>query len=165
MRSKLILSALMLLSVAVVSAQEQEKPVLPRPAPEIGLKDTKGKEWKLETLEKDKVYLIEFWATWCTTCKEIAPMIRDVVKEYRGETFEMLSISIDENPRLLVPYLKEHPQENPMLIDSKLEAAERWKAMAVPALFLVKNGQIVDQWVGKVKREDLTSAIEKARQK
>ncbi len=162
MRSKLVLAALALLAIAPAWAQEQEKPKLPRPAPEINLKDTKGKTWKLETLEKDKVYLIEFWATWCTTCKEIAPMISEVVKEHRGEKFEMLSISIDENPRLLVPYLKENPQEHPLLMDSKLEAAERWGALAVPALFVVKNGQIVNQWVGKLKKEELVQAIEAA---
>lgn len=162
---KKVLMALGLLAVgSILIAQNppKDKMPLPRPAPELGLKDTQGKQWTIAKLEKDKVYMVEFWATWCGTCKEMAPMIEELVKEERGEHFEMLSVSIDTDPRVLAPHLKAHPINNPVLIDRSLEAAERWKAEEVPAFFLVKNGQIVGEWVGKVKKEDLQEAIRRS---
>ncbi len=123
--------------------------------PEFSLKDSKGKSWTAASLEKDRVYLIEFWATWCGTCKEIAPMVEQFVKENRGPKFEYLAISTDEDMTPLRAWLREKKPEYPVLLDPSFEAMSKFKVKALPTMFLVKNRQVLWQKTGKVERSEL----------
>lgn len=131
-------------------------------APELDLKDTKGNVWTIAKLTKDKVYLVEFWATWCSTCKKIAPVIEEFVKTNRGDKLEYLSVSIDTDKSALIAYLKAKKPEWPVLLDPEFNAAERWKAMEVPRFAVVKNGNLVWVKTGEVKKQELESAYQAA---
>lgn len=132
-------------------------------APELGVRDTKGKEWTLAKLEKDKVYLVEFWATWCTTCRKIAPIVESFVKDNRGKEFEFLSVSVDSDRKTLADYLNQKKPEYPVLLDPEFKMATRWKAPEIPRMFLVKNGKIVWQNLGDVTRSKLDEALAMAK--
>lgn len=134
-------------------------------APEIGLRDTKGKEWTLEKLQKDKVYLVEFWATWCTTCRKIAPIVEAFVKENRNDSFEFLSVTVDTDMGALGKYLKDKKPEYPVLLDPKFKMATAWKAPEIPRMFLVKNKTILWQNTGDVTRAALDKALAAAKRK
>lgn len=151
---KLITMSILLAMASLAMAQSK--------APDFSVKDTKGKTWTLKSLEKDKIYFFEFWATWCTTCKEIAPIIEKFVEENRGKTFEHLSISLDTDKKALAKYLSSKKPEYPVLLDPKFTMAKDWDAMEVPMMYLVKNGKILWSKKGKVKKSELDSALKKA---
>lgn len=130
-------------------------------APELGVKDTQGKTWTLKKLEKDKIYFIEFWATWCSTCKQIAPIIESFVADNRGDEFEFLSVSVDSDKNALLDYLKSKKPKYPVLLDSDFEMAKRWDANEIPKMFLVKNGKVIWSKIGKVNRKELDEALQK----
>lgn len=132
-------------------------------APEIGIKDTKGKTWNLKDLEKDKVYFIEFWATWCGTCKKIDPIVRTFVTENRGKEMEFLSVSIDTDMKKLGDDLKVRKPAYPVLVDKDGTMWKAWNVEAVPAMFMVKNGKIVWSHVGEIKSGDLEKALTTAK--
>lgn len=134
-------------------------PVLPRPMTTLNLADITGKMWDEKAL-KDKVILVDFWATWCGPCKEMKPLVDKTRAKFVSKNFEVLSISIDEERETLDKYLVKNKFSNPVLHDNKQLWAE-WKVRSIPAFFVVKNGQIVDQWVGKRSEKDLVSTIEK----
>jgi len=134
-------------------------PVLPRPMPNFELQDTTGTTWNTLKM-KDKVVIIDFWATWCGPCKEMKPLIEKSHAKYREKGLEVLSVSIDEKKETLVNYLKKNKFKNPVLFDSNQTWAE-WKVRVIPAFFVVKNGQIVDQWVGKKSQRELDNLVEK----
>ena len=51
------------------------------------------------TMEKGKVYVIEFWATWCGPCKQTIPHLTEFAKQFAGKaTFVGVSILEDQNP-------------------------------------------------------------------
>lgn len=135
-------------------------PVLPRPMPDFHLADLRGQKWDTESM-KGKVILIDFWATWCKPCKEIVPLLVEARKDYGPRGFEVLSVSIDEKRSDLDKFLGKSPFQNPVLHDA-VGTWEKWKVKSIPALFLVRDGQIVAQWSGKPKRESLRKAIEAA---
>lgn len=135
-------------------------PVLPRPMPEFRLTDLAGKAWDTEAM-KDKAILIDFWATWCKPCKEIMPMLKHIRAELAPRGFEVLSVSIDEKRGDLDRFLAKSPFSNPVLHDSG-GTWQTWKVKSIPALFLVRDGQIVRQWSGQPKPDDLKKAIEQA---
>ena len=134
-------------------------PVLPRPAPSIDLADTTGKVWNAEAM-KGKLVLIDFWASWCQPCIAMMPAIDKLHAKYKDRGFEVLSISIDEKKPDFEKFLKKHTFPNPVLLDTT-KTWNRWGVTAIPATFLVKDGEIVAQWRGKQTEKTFAEAIEK----
>lgn len=132
-------------------------PVLPRPMAEFSMADTSGKTWNAEAM-KDKLILIDFWATWCKPCKEMFPTLDKLYAKYKPKGFEMLSISVDEKKTELDKYLMGHQFPNPVLHDTT-QTFVKWGVRNIPATFLIKNGQVIAQWTGKQTEKTLDTAI------
>jgi cytochrome c biogenesis protein CcmG, thiol:disulfide interchange protein DsbE len=134
----------------------------PVPMPELNLRDAKGQLWLKNELKKDRVYLVEFWATWCTTCRAMHPMIKDFVKSKKDEPFTYLAVSTDEDLGALRKWLKNEKPDYPVLMDPTYEAMNRWKVKEVPSFFMIKNGEIRWQKTGTLKLQDLENAYKNA---
>jgi thiol-disulfide isomerase/thioredoxin len=65
-------------------------------APEIELKDPKGKLVKLSSL-RGKVVLVDFWASWCRPCRGENPNVVRMYKKYKDQGFTVYSVSLDED--------------------------------------------------------------------
>lgn len=128
---------------------------LPRAMAKFDLADTSGKVWNAEAF-KDKVVLIDFWATWCGPCKQVKPMVVELAK--KNPSLVVLSVSIDEDKQALDKFLVKEKFVGPVVHDTK-QTWSNWRVSAIPALFLVKDGQVVAQWTGVPKKQDLTSTV------
>ena len=62
----------------------------------------KGK--KIEEFEADKVYVIEFWATWCGPCVASMPHLSELQKKYADYDVKFISVS-DEDLQTVVSFL------------------------------------------------------------
>lgn len=131
---------------------------VPRPMPEFSIADKTGKTWNTDAM-KDKLVLIDYWATWCGPCKAMFPMLDKVYGEFKGEKFEMLSVSVDKNGTTLDKFLEKRHFPNPVLHDTNQTFA-KWGVKFIPATFLIKNGQIVAQWLAAPKERELKAAIQ-----
>jgi len=78
-------------------------------------------------LNSDKPVLIDFWAVWCGPCRAVAPIVEEIAEEYEG--------------RAVVGKID---------VDSNRDTAMKYGIQAIPTLFLVKGGEIVDKIVGNV---------------
>jgi thiol-disulfide isomerase/thioredoxin len=131
---------------------------LPRAMSKFELPDTTGKVWNAEAF-KDKVVLIDFWATWCAPCKKVKSMAAELAKKH--PTLTVLSVSIDEKRADLDKFLGKEKFDGPVLHDSMKVWAD-WRVRSIPALFLVKDGQVVGQWAGVPEKSELAAAVEAA---
>ena len=50
-----------------------------------------------EVLKADVPVLVDFWAPWCGPCKQVAPIIEDLSKDFTGK-LKVVKINTDENP-------------------------------------------------------------------
>lgn len=128
---------------------------LPRAMAKFDLVDMGGKTWNPEAF-KEKVVLIDFWATWCGPCKQVKPLVAALAKKHKGLT--VLSVSIDEKRSELDKFLKKESFDGPVLHDSK-QVWAGWRVKAIPAVFLVKNGQVVAQWTGVPDSKEIADSV------
>jgi len=118
------------------------------PAPEFELEDSNGNTWKLSDL-KGKVVFVNFWATWCATCKSEMPSKNMLFQKMQGRPFQMLGILFRDNPRNLSLYLERQPVSAPTLIDDVGEVARIYGITGVPETFIIdKNGILRKKIVG-----------------
>ncbi|HEY0795743.1 MAG TPA: redoxin domain-containing protein [Acidisarcina sp.] len=67
-----------------------------RMAPAFAFTTIDGKHVSLDDLA-GKVVLIDFWATWCGPCREALPNVQKMAREFAGQPFVVLSISLDSD--------------------------------------------------------------------
>lgn len=63
------------------------------------------------TLSKQKgnVILIDFWATWCFSCRRAFPHLKELYSQFKDKGFDIISISVDSDRKILDNYLKKNP--------------------------------------------------------
>jgi thioredoxin 1 len=91
-----------------------------------------------EVLKSDIPTLVDFWADWCSPCKQIAPTVEALAADYRGK----LKVA-------------------KMNIDSNQTVPQRFNIRTIPTLLLFKGGQVVGHIVGAVPRAKLEGEIKK----
>ena len=87
---------------------------------------------------KNPVCLIDFWADWCGPCRALAPTIKELAREYKGEVF-IGKLNVDENP----------------------STAECFQVYSIPTMLIMKDGKEVDRVVGCMPKEQIENALKK----
>ncbi len=64
-----------------------------------------------------KVVLFDFWGTWCPPCRESAPMLVDIYKQYAKKPVEIISISSDTNRQKWLAFIAKHKMVWPQDLD------------------------------------------------
>ena len=128
-------------------------------APAFKLPDTNGRLVSLSDL-KGQVVLLNFWATWCDTCAEEAPILKAVYRRHQGRGFSLLAVSVDENGKgAVLPYLAKHPVDFPVLL-TDVATQQAYKIFGLPANFLIDaGGRIARVYQGPVDEKTLENDI------
>lgn len=119
-----------------------------RLAPEFVLPDLAGKTVSLSAF-RGKPVLVNFWATWCETCREEMPALEDLSRR-SGERFAVIGVSLDEDASAVPPFVKEYKLTFPILLADR-KAVAGYAVRGLPAAFLIDaEGLITRRWVGAV---------------
>ena len=119
------------------------------PAPNFTLPDLDGKMVSLADY-KGKVVLLNIWATWCPPCVEEMPSMEKLYQELKGESFEILAVSIDvSGAKAVLPFMIENKLSFPALTDSKGDMKSLYQTTGVPESFIIdEEGIIVEKVIG-----------------
>ncbi|MEO1766240.1 TlpA disulfide reductase family protein [Thiobacter aerophilum] len=137
MRATFLLLCLVLFAAPVVAGEL--KPLTPRTAPPLLLKDLDGKRHDLADY-RGKVVLVNFWATWCPPCRAEMPSMQRLKTMMRDQPFAILAVDMAETEKEIRDFLKEFkdaPLDFTILLDPKGEAMKAWKVHVFPTSFLV----------------------------
>ncbi len=88
-----------------------------------------------EVLKSEKPVLLDFWASWCGPCRMIAPTLEEIAEQH--PEYKVGKINVDE----------------------EAELTEQFKIVSIPALFVVKNGKVVNQAVGVMPKEKILDML------
>jgi thioredoxin 1 len=92
-----------------------------------------------DVLNSSKPVLVDFWAEWCTPCRQIAPALEELSNEL-GSKISIAKINIDENPNVPMKY----------------------GVKSIPTLMIFKGGQVAATKVGALSKQRLKEWIDSA---
>ena len=91
-----------------------------------------------EVLQSAVPVLVDFWASWCAPCQLIAPAVEAIAKDYAGRA-KVGKVNVDEN----------------------MSTSGKYNIRGIPALLVFKEGELRDQIVGAISKENIQAMLER----
>jgi thioredoxin 1 len=95
-------------------------------------------ESEVLTASKSQPVMVDFWAEWCRPCHMLAPTVAEIAQDYAGK-LKVTKLNVDE----------------------AMNSAGRFGIRGIPTLLVFKDGQVVEQIVGAVPKDQITKALDR----
>ena len=107
-----------------------------QPQPQIFDVDEQNFEELVLQGSQERVIVVDFWAPWCGPCKTLGPILEDVVAAL-GPGVALAKVNVDENQQLAMAF----------------------RVQGIPAVKIVKNGQLAQEFTGALPREQIEAIL------
>jgi thioredoxin 1 len=135
MKTTLIISLIIIGSFATLFLFGRAKlRNIPSVANHNSILELTDKNFQFQT--KDKLVLVDFWASWCAPCRMMAPVLNEVAGELTEESY-VGKVDVEANQAL----------------------AQKYQVRSIPTMILFKNGKEVSRFVGIKSKEFLLQQI------
>ena len=89
-----------------------------------------------EAVKSEKLTIVDFWAEWCGPCRLLKPLLEGIAGEH--PEIQLLTVDVDANQELAAEY----------------------DINSIPAVFMFKNWEIIDSFVGVMPENEILEKIE-----
>tara|TARA_B100000287_G_scaffold431113_2_gene487730 strand:- start:928 stop:1833 length:906 start_codon:yes stop_codon:yes gene_type:complete len=105
------------------------------------IKNVSSEDFVREVVEasKEKPIVVDFWAPWCSPCKQLAPILEREVLNANGK-ISLVKVNIDESQSI----------------------AAQLQIQSIPTVYVFYQGQVVDGFQGNIQESEIKSFISKA---
>lgn len=105
--------------------------------------------------------LVEFWATWCPQCEELAPEMTRAHARFRDRVdFLIVAVGINQKPRNIRRHMKSHPMPGTVLYDARGRATRAFRAPTTSYVAILDaKGRVV--YTGTGADQELTAVLER----
>jgi len=131
-------------------------------APEFQLASVTGEIISLSDY-KEKIVVLDFWATWCAPCRKAIPDLIELKNEYPSDKFEIIGISLDTDTKDDVkPFVEQFKINYPIVYGEFNTARQYGNIQSIPTSFVLdKEGRIYSSYIGYVNKDIYKKDIEK----
>jgi peroxiredoxin len=105
-------------------------------APEFRLKDVNGKSFNLGDY-RGQVVLLNFWATWCPSCKLEMPSLETLHKTLGSKGLVVLAVNVRESADEVKGFFQEQRLWFPALLDEDGDVFERFNVWSLPTTLII----------------------------
>ena len=131
-----------------------ESVLVGKPAPEIALDMLDGKKFTLSD-HKQKIVILDFWASWCGPCLQTMPQIDKVAEEFADQGVELFAINLEESADKITKALERLKLSTTVVLDKNGRIAEKYGATAIPQTVIIdREGKVARLFVGGGPRFD-----------
>jgi thiol-disulfide isomerase/thioredoxin len=111
---------------------------------------------------RGKVVMVNFWATWCPTCRADYPSWQEVYEWYQGSDFAMVAVSVDRDPDALQRFLEKHDYTVPVLWRFGRHEKDTFPQIrGTPTTFFIgRDGKIASSRQGSIDLYEMTKTID-----
>ncbi len=129
------------------------------PAPNLSLQNINGRTESLIDY-RDKVMLVNNWATWCPPCKAEIPTLEAYYKAHTANGFIIVGIEAGEPQSDVSKFVQEHEMTYPVWFDLKNAALDAFKNQNLPSSYVIdRKGVIRLAWVGEISQAMLEKYV------
>ena len=131
--------------------------------PGINLVDTLNVSVNTSSL-RGKILFLDFWSSWCTSCRQQFPYLKQIFSKYHSKGLEIIGVSMDAKKSAWVRALKQDslpwPQYCELVNFQENSLAKKFHLMGIPANFLIdNNGILIGQDLSPQELETIVSRL------
>lgn len=92
---------------------------------------------------RDRVLLVDFWASWCAPCQASFPDLAGIHRDYAARGVTLLAVSVDKDARAYAAFLKKHAPPFATVRDARQAYVAAVGVPAMPTSLVVgRDGRI-----------------------
>ena len=126
----------LLATLPLYAAPSSSAPTAGQSAPDFALRSLSGENVRLSE-HLGEVVVLNFWATWCGSCRQEMPLLDELFLKYRRAGLVLLSINLDDEPERAAEMAKTLKVSYPVLLDQRKEAARAFDVGTLPVTVLI----------------------------
>lgn len=109
-------------------------------APDFTLAGADGRKVSLKDF-RGKVVFLNFWATWCESCRDEMPSMERLYGEFKCQGLAIVAVNVKEKRQDALAFAKKLKLTYPLLMDTEGEVGQLYGAFGLPATYLIdRNG-------------------------
>ncbi|WDQ19029.1 redoxin domain-containing protein [Rhodopirellula sp. P2] len=125
------------------SEELAEHPLLGESVPDFELKLLDGSTVRKEDL-KGKVFVLDFWATWCGPCLQAMPVLAETTKAFADKGVQFYAVNVGESSALVKGFVGEQDWDVPVASDPKGDLIDLFSAKSIPLTLLIAPSGVVE---------------------
>src|SRR5688572_27019950 len=135
-------------------------------APDFTLATPDGRKLSLKDF-RGKVVFLNFWATWCPSCRTEMPDMDKLYREFKGKGFEVVAVNVKDKRDDALKFVSSMKLTYPIMLDPEGEVGLLYGAWGMPATYLIDRKGVVQarlwgpaEWYSARARKMIAQMIE-----
>lgn len=141
--------ALLALAIAVLATAAFEAAAAPERAPDFLIHGDNVDEPALLSEYRGRVVYVDFWASWCTPCRQSFPWMNEIHARYADQGLLVVAVNLDESRAAAQRFLRRVPADFAIVYNPEGDIAEKYSVQAMPSSYLIgPEGRILHRELG-----------------
>ncbi|WP_052600759.1 TlpA disulfide reductase family protein [Bacteriovorax sp. Seq25_V] len=87
--------------------------------------------------------VLNFWASWCTSCIEELPLLESLKLDPKSKSYKFYGISSGDTDKKIAKFVKRHGYPYTIIKDEDKSISKSWNITTLPITVIIDNGKIL----------------------